>query len=94
MQRISWTPCRCVRVIKSKCTSEGMRELWWCVCSSLHMLYVRVGFALREKKQASSLSISIFRANSLCQALFQVLGNNSKQKIMFQLSKSLHPSEV
>ena len=59
------------------------------------MLYVRVGFALREKKkQASSLSISIFRANSLCQALFQVLGNNSKQKIMFQHSKSLHPSEV
>ena len=58
------------------------------------MLYVRVGFALREKTEPSSLLISIFRANSLCQALFQVLGNNSKRKIMFQLSESLHPSEV
>lgn len=59
------------------------------------MLYVGVGFALREKKtEPSSLLISIFRANSLCQALFQVLGNNSKQKVMFQLSESLYPSEV
>lgn len=48
----------------------------------------------RKKTEPSSLSISIFRANSLCQALFQVLGNNSKQKILFQLSESLYPSEV
>ena len=52
-------------------------------------------FCFERKKQSPALFREVFfRANSLCQALFQVLGNNRKQKIMFQLSESLHPSEV
>lgn len=52
---------------------------------SAYKLYVRADFE-RKGKELGSLSISIYRANSTCQALFQMPGNNSKQKIQFHLS--------